>query len=339
MSTTDNFPYSVVQQKELICADLNSTLLFQFLFVLTARLPGIYTGVFSATIYIYIHKENRTLARDRIIIGSITALFFLTALNAVMNWLYTNILFGTHGATRFKMFLESVSQDVPLGEQIIADLMGFVSYVLADGLLVWRCFHLCGGSFRKALLPIALLTVETEFQTLQNIEVSSRLNAATLVADSQWQQPIWRHTTLSSRSRRRYQTIINALIESSALYTATAIFEAILDFTTTGNIESSLEVFLILDFVDGASQIGLAPTLMIALLFVSSSQGDTEVSSACLPSDLISRASHPTGVNMTNLGADLEMQERGSIGVGKQESEEIGVITRAEYHMSLVRQH
>ncbi|KAF9536098.1 hypothetical protein CPC08DRAFT_771736 [Agrocybe pediades] len=46
MSTTDEFPYSVAQQKALISADLNSTLLGQFLF-------GIYTGIFLATMYIY----------------------------------------------------------------------------------------------------------------------------------------------------------------------------------------------------------------------------------------------------------------------------------------------
>ncbi|KAF9554301.1 hypothetical protein CPC08DRAFT_766853 [Agrocybe pediades] len=46
MSTTDDFPFSVAQQKALISADLNSTLLFQFLF-------GIYTGLFPATLYIY----------------------------------------------------------------------------------------------------------------------------------------------------------------------------------------------------------------------------------------------------------------------------------------------
>src|SRR4051812_20473062 len=78
---------------------------------------------------------------------------------------------------------------------------------------------------------------------------------------------------------------------------------------------------------------GLAPTLMIARLVLSSSEENTEVSSAHLPSELISRAPHATGTaNMTNVGVDLEMQQRTSFGVDEQESEEIQVVSRNEYH-------
>ncbi|KAF9539849.1 hypothetical protein CPC08DRAFT_770904 [Agrocybe pediades] len=137
MSTPHDLPYSIGQQKAFISSELNSTLLTLFLF-------GIYTGLFPATIYIYVRKENRTAARDRIIIGSTTALYCLTALNTVMNWLYTNALFGTHGATRLEMFAEIASPDVPLGEKIIEDLTVFAVFLFADGLLV------CGGAFTRA---------------------------------------------------------------------------------------------------------------------------------------------------------------------------------------------
>ncbi|KAF9543667.1 hypothetical protein CPC08DRAFT_800475, partial [Agrocybe pediades] len=154
MSTTDEFPFSVAQQKALIIVDLNSTLLALFLF-------GIYTGIFLATVYIYSHKENRTRARDMIIIGNTGALYFLIALSIVMNWIYTDILYCTKGAMRVDMFIESLMGDMPLGEQIIEDVTSLAIYLFADGVLVWRCFHACGRSFRKSLLPIVLLTVET----------------------------------------------------------------------------------------------------------------------------------------------------------------------------------
>ncbi|KAF9542128.1 hypothetical protein CPC08DRAFT_756085 [Agrocybe pediades] len=354
MSTIDELPYSVAQQKAMISADLHSTLFYQFLF-------GIYTGIFLATMHIYSHKENRTRARDMIIIGNTGALYFLTALSIVMNWIYTNILYCTKGATRFDMFIESLTADVPLGVQIINDVTLVVN-LFADGLLVWRCFHACGRSFRRSLLPIMLLTVETvlvltatayrclantksEIITTQTAEVFNRLSAAANIAvvlTSLFSTgiiclQIWRHTSPSSRSRKHYKAIINALIQSSAIYTVAVLFEAILDFIDNGDTQSSLTTILILQFANGAGQItsGLAPTLMIARLVMSSSEEDTEVSSAHLPSELISRAPHATGTaNMTNVGADLEMQHRSSFGVDEQESEGIQVVSRNEYHQT-----
>ncbi|KAF9551738.1 hypothetical protein CPC08DRAFT_823132 [Agrocybe pediades] len=358
MSTADDFPFSVAQQKALISADLNSTLLFQLLF-------GIYTGIFAATVHIYVRKENRTRTRDTIIIGSTTALYLLTAVTTGLNWLYTNVLLGTHGATRVEIFLESVIQgDIPVGEEIIEDVtIFFGSFFLADGLLVWRCFHACGQSFRKSAFPVALFTVETilalatavyrslldakpDFEMVQTDQIFDRLSAAayvtvaatSLVSTIVICLQIWRHTMPRSRSRKNYRNIINILIQSSAIYTVTVLFSAVLNFTSdTGSGESSFASVLISNFVAPVTQIvsGLVPTLMIARLFVSSSQEDREVSSARLPSDLIDRAAHATCDNIINApGADLEMQREGTIGaVGQNESEEIRMVGRAEYQL------
>ncbi|KAF9540038.1 hypothetical protein CPC08DRAFT_770875 [Agrocybe pediades] len=354
MSTTDKFPYSVVQQKAMLSVDLNSTLLFQFLF-------GIYTSIFLATMYIYSHKENRTRARDIIIIGNNGALYFLIALITVINWIYTNILYCTKGATRVDLFIESINQDsMPLGMEIINDVIGLVVFLFADGLLVWRCFHACGRSFRRSLLPIVLLIVEialvltatvyhslmvakSDSDIIPTAEIYNRLSAGakivvvltSLLSTGIICMQIWRHTSPRSRSRKHYKAIINALIQSSAIYTVTVLLDAILTFTDTGTIQSALKIFPVVEFVSVTGQItsGLAPTLMIAQLVLSTSEEDTEVSSAHLPSELISRAPHATGTaNMTNVGADLEIQQGDSFGVGEPESEEIQVVSRNEYH-------
>ncbi|KAF4609899.1 hypothetical protein D9613_010225 [Agrocybe pediades] len=352
MSTAGDV-FSVAQQKSRISIDLNSTLLYQFLF-------GIYTGLFPATMYIYMRKENRTRAKDMIIIGSTTALYVITALNTVMNWLYTNILFGAQNGTRVEMFIESLTGDMPLGEEIIDDLAVFVGFFFADGLLVWRCFYACGRSFRISLLPITLLIVEAAspaltitalvyncllnakpgFETDQTNKISSFLSAALLVTVAATSSVstvliclrIWQPTALSSHSRKRYQAITNILISSSAILTVFVLFSAILSFVNTGNLENSYTVFVISEFVDSVTQIisGLAPTLMIARLFMSSSQENTETSSVHLPSELISRASHITGTNTTNVGDDLEMQQSRSIWADDGESEEIQAVPKNE---------
>ncbi|KAF4618078.1 hypothetical protein D9613_012632 [Agrocybe pediades] len=352
MDAPDDFPFSVAQQKAVTNSDLNSTLLYQFLF-------GIYTGVFPVAMYIYVHSKNRTRTKDVIIIGSITALYFLTAVNTAMNWLYTNILFITNGGTRVDLFMESALQGVPLGQEIIGDLTIFAAYVFADGLLVWRCFHSCGRSFYRSSLPIALLVVETvlaitataytclltakpNFETDQTDLISSRLNAATYVVVAATSvvstgvicRQIWGRASPRSRSWKHYRTIINILLESSAMYTVAVLYSAISDFISTGDLQSSYTIILLSNFLDGITQIvsGLAPTLMIVRLCVSSGKEDAEDSSAHLPPDLIGLASHATHADMKNVGGDLEMQRSELIGVGEQESEEIQVVPSNQYH-------
>ncbi|KAF4609893.1 hypothetical protein D9613_010205 [Agrocybe pediades] len=307
------------------------------------------------------HKENRTRARDMIIIGNTGALYFITALSIVVNWIYTNILYCSKGATRLDMFIESLTFDMPLGVQIIIDVTSqVVVYLFADGLLLIRdkigvemlsrmwsiLLQIITanyatrsgdryGSGGSAVLVFSitvyrcLIDAKSGFYTIQTSEIHNRLSATTNIAI------IWRHTSPSSWSRKHYKAIINALMESSAIYTVAVLLQAILGFMYTGNTQSTLTLTLISEFADMAAQItsGLAPTLMIARLVLSSSEEDTEVSSAHLPSELISHAPHATGTaNMTNVGADLEMQQRSAFGVDEQENEEIQMVSRNEYH-------
>ncbi|KAF4610190.1 hypothetical protein D9613_010232 [Agrocybe pediades] len=320
----------------------------QFLF-------GIYTGLFPATIYLCVHKENRTRSGARIVIGSLTALYVVTAIQISVTWLYTNIVLCTDGGTRADTFIESVTGDLPLNtaERVIVDVTALIVFLFADGLLVWRCVHACGRSLRKSFLPIALFAVETglvlttmvyeclldarpDFDTEKTFHVANRLQAATRVSVAATSVvstvviclQIWRLTTRRSRSWIHYRTIIRALIESSAIYSVTILFVAILDFTIAQDLESSFTVVLIANIVVTCTQIisGLAPTLMIGRLFLPSNQEDTKDSSVRLPSELIDGVSHAVDSDMGNGEHDLEMQQNGSVTGVTQEatgSEEI----------------
>ncbi|KAF9549483.1 hypothetical protein CPC08DRAFT_729356 [Agrocybe pediades] len=122
MTSNANGFIPISQQEAIIGADLNSTLLYQFLFgmpftiilkpqilVLTVYLLGIYTRVFPVTLYIYYHKENCTPSRDRIIIGTIAALYSVTFLNMMLDWYYTNVVFITQGTRWFTKLRESLT--------------------------------------------------------------------------------------------------------------------------------------------------------------------------------------------------------------------------------------
>ncbi|KAF9554108.1 hypothetical protein CPC08DRAFT_727396 [Agrocybe pediades] len=310
MSTSSNFPFSVAQQKAMISANLHSTLIYQFLF-------GIYTGVLPATIYIYFHKDNRSRARDTIIIGSITALYLLTVLNYVVNWLYTNIVFAQHFGTRVEMFIETVNQ----GVEVLSLVWEVVLQILTT---TWVA---CSGDR-------VLIDKKPGFKNTQTSGISNHISAAALVSGTITSlvatvvicRQIWQHTSHSSQSRAHYKTIISALIESSTLYTVSVLFAAILEFTNTGKIEDpiSFEDLLLENYATQVAQImaGLAPTLMIGRLVLSSAQHATEASSVHLPSQLISYALH---ANPTNMSADVEMQQSGSMGVDDRKRDGIQV--------------
>ncbi|KAF9554846.1 hypothetical protein CPC08DRAFT_712526 [Agrocybe pediades] len=312
MSSPSNFPFSVVQQKAFIGSALHSTMLLQFLF-------GIYTGVFPCTIYIYSHRENSTVRTDKIVIGSITALYTVIVSQVLLNWFYTGIIFCAKGETRLHMFIENVTLEaLPTGVRLSITILNVCGFAFADGLLVWRCFHACGRSFWRSSLPIALFFVEIVliilsttyecmlltrpgFDTPLMLRVKTYANAAMFVSVPATSlistiiicRQIYAHALPGCRSWKRYRTIINALVESSGLYSAPVVFMAVLDLMGTGQIQSSFTPEMISLYVNVIVVItaGLGPTGMIAQLFLTSGLEDSERSSISLPSEHISRPS------------------------------------------------
>ncbi|KAF4618063.1 hypothetical protein D9613_012670 [Agrocybe pediades] len=291
MSSADGSPLSIAQQTAFITADINSILILQLLF-------GIYTGLFPATIYAYIHKENRARARDMIVIGSTVMLYGITALNVLCNWIYKSTVYCTLGVTRLDIYIGSTGGDMIVAEQIILVTTTYVVFLLADSLLRTPRSETGPASSSQTV------RVRTEVQNA---------TAATLV--------------------------INALVESSALYTVAVLLSAFLNSVVPMDDDISFTPFITSTYVDVTTQIisGLAPTLMIARLFVSSSREDTEFSSAHLPSELIDRATYPNGTNITNVEAALEIQHGVSIGLGEDESDEIKMVARAEHQREAER--
>ncbi|KAF4614176.1 hypothetical protein D9613_007363 [Agrocybe pediades] len=140
---------------------------------------------------------------------------------------------------------------------------------------------------------------------------------------------IYAHTKPKSRSRRRYQTIIDSLVQSSALYCIVVLMQAALGLVETllllknlpkncGTNVSQLApaAEYTLTFLNNLSILvaGMAPTLMVARLAASSSHEDTEMSSFSFPPDVITHAASHSG------GAEVETQRNESIRIGERET-------------------
>ncbi|KAF9536416.1 hypothetical protein CPC08DRAFT_771577 [Agrocybe pediades] len=91
-------------------------------------------------------------------------LYILTAAVVSLDWKYTNFLF-CYVITKHDTYFVAVSG--PLlsftnpNQAVLLNIAQFGGFILADGLLVWRCFHACGKSFRQAVLPMGLIIIET----------------------------------------------------------------------------------------------------------------------------------------------------------------------------------
>ncbi|KAF4615730.1 hypothetical protein D9613_012480 [Agrocybe pediades] len=142
---------------------------------------------------------------------------------------------------------------------------------------------------------LTLVSVTTILDGAMYVSVAATSLAATYIICGQ----VYTHTKPGSRSRRRYRNVIDALIQSSALYSSVIVIEAVL-YIVEG-LPSSLKpttpqnmnpIFVLGFFSDAVVLVtGIAPTLMVARLVLSSYNEDAEVSSISFPKYLIT---HPT---------------------------------------------
>ncbi|KAF4615802.1 hypothetical protein D9613_012476 [Agrocybe pediades] len=221
-----------------------------------------------------------------------------------------------------------------------------VTFIIVDGLLVWRCFHACGQSLRNSALPIGFLILEAVvvicgilvgciiffrslpiFTSLKPETWDSILfilgnamgpsaAATSLVSTFMICRQVYAHTTDGSRSRRRYRHVINALIQSSGLYSGVLVIEGILGiishYLSQPITPKNMYIGLILQYLVVVVSLlnGIAPTLMVARLIVSSYNEDTEVSSFSFPKDLIT---HPASHSNETRANDNDLEDAGTL--------------------------
>ncbi|KAF9554738.1 hypothetical protein CPC08DRAFT_726911 [Agrocybe pediades] len=242
---------SVSVQKGQISSTLNSIVFQQFLF-------GIYTGIFAITAYTYCMSEDdrqhgHKTSPSWIVAATVITLYILTAVGVSFDWKYAELMFCTLGETRLTIYDDGVRGSpqpfFQIGLQILYNIAQLGGIILADGLLVWRCFHACGSSLCAAILPIGLFIVETarvivflylsshkQSRTLSELATIKAENATTahvagsalvsaavtsLVATLMICRQIYRHTAIHRLgTRSRYRRLFLTLIQSSGVYSA-----------------------------------------------------------------------------------------------------------------------
>ncbi|KAF4616417.1 hypothetical protein D9613_008479 [Agrocybe pediades] len=329
--------FPIKDQISLVSGDLHASLITQFA-------TGIYIGVYLSTAYLYLSHNKSTLSRKCALVSVLTVLFAISMLGTGVNWWCTKLRFDTLLDTRLSIAegsLEGIG--IPRGISISNDVSTELGYLLADGVMIWRCFNVCGRSLRRSLVPlllfvaeIVLVIVAVIFETLYDYDLAFRNSHPPALMDflTGSVNLIVAVTTLAStlficyhiytrtdrKSRRRYSHIIDAVIQSSALSAISFILTATTTFMAVKaqTLESLISGIVFYNYAGRVSSImtGLAPTLMVARLTIFSETSDSGTSSVNLPSndELVEPGEQDFGFRNgepnAGDGADIEEIER-----------------------------
>ncbi|KDR69428.1 hypothetical protein GALMADRAFT_145473 [Galerina marginata CBS 339.88] len=129
-------------EKADISAVLNAGVMFTFLM-------GIYT-----TTYL-VHRKG---SRQRMVVVIITALYSNGVLQLGIQWWYLKLAIVNNGTTRGDILAEFFN--LPLWSEVTDELTQMLMVILADVLLIWRCFYVWNRSIRVIALPVLLLVAE-----------------------------------------------------------------------------------------------------------------------------------------------------------------------------------
>ncbi|PPQ80388.1 hypothetical protein CVT25_001705 [Psilocybe cyanescens] len=253
MSVVDpSFP--IVVEERYISANLNSSMLFNFLM-------GIYTMIYGGVMYIYLSRKPAN-TNHRIVLSAISVLYFLSFLNFVNEWYYLDWTFAINGATRESIFI-ATGGDGSKWSWVFSNLLIYSLFIISDGLLVG--LFIASTIFSVIVGPLS----STENAILSN-NVSSALSFILLGTTVATTCLIGYKIHSASRSndlpsKRLFNRVVVLVVESAAVYSLVLLLNAIIaivpSFNWFGSPLGEVQYYLgvLLTVVSG-----MAPTILVA---------------------------------------------------------------------------
>jgi hypothetical protein len=269
--------YAAIEQGEISVSIMSTMFL--------TLVVGIYTTIYFGTLYAYL---TRPASQRRLVVTAITAMYLFTAVDLGLQWRQIQSQFIQNDATRDSIFIAYFV--VPPWLVFINSICTLSVVVIADGLLIWRCFHLYRRSLGVVVLPGILWVMEIVF-TLSSIiyngvvgfasESQQQINAsngllgtmiflslcATTALTSMIAYKIYSVSKPDGSSLGRFKRIIDIMIQSSIFYLLMLLLMAV-NFIISLNINFVfvLQKFAFYNYGSVLSFIapGLATTIMVA---------------------------------------------------------------------------
>jgi len=247
--------------------DLNGTSLEIFV-------NGIYTAILAVTFYIVLVKRER--AMGRVLMGTMLLLYISSTLHMVQRWFLMRYAFITNGDTSTTIFLGIAN--APIWLIMLGAVTLGASMLLADCVMIWRCWAVWGKSWKAALLPVLTTVVGTAFCIIaliiqanpadgldgnrmafvnsSVIYFSFSLGTTAICTILIVYRIMSFNKTVAGFKLSNYHAVIEIIVESALLYSITLIL--VLPLLVRGNFVESYPHALL------AQITGIAPTLIIA---------------------------------------------------------------------------
>ncbi|KJA23654.1 hypothetical protein HYPSUDRAFT_201100 [Hypholoma sublateritium FD-334 SS-4] len=277
---------------------------------LHALLLGIYTAIYFGTLYIYLKSK---LARNLWVISAITALYLLNVEQLAVEWSWAHI-HSTDAATAFSTTgLNYIN--------LISNINAFLLGLIADTLLIWRCYNVWNGSICIILMPSALLLLEMGVGITNIVKIAAdHSNEGVLLIKTSLAIisacaltvltttlilyriiMVSRHTSLTQRTQNNCKAIVDMVVQSSAVYSAVLLIWVI-SHVTTAQIPASEVAMLGMDELTFIVT-GMAPTVMVARIAHVRSRDLNQENLTTCTTDLEFRAG-TTHVTVSALGSE-----------------------------------
>uniref|UniRef100_A0A8H7XSL9 Uncharacterized protein n=1 Tax=Psilocybe cubensis TaxID=181762 RepID=A0A8H7XSL9_PSICU len=167
----------------------------------------------------------------------------------------------------------------------------YASFIISDGLLVWRCYHVCGRSIRWLAVPLTLFIAECSlyiaFICLGTDPIANAL-AFTLLATTLCTTCLiaYRIITASSSkdaygslpSQRLFHRILAMIVESAAAYAVVLLVWSIVPHLPGPNTAAAGYGKIVVNgYVETVLVVvsGMAPTVLVARLAVTNTSSTT----------------------------------------------------------------
>ncbi|KAJ6563609.1 hypothetical protein DFH09DRAFT_1158494 [Mycena vulgaris] len=211
---------------------------------------GIYLVLFCICIYILLHRP-RNLG-NTVLLVTASLLFTLSSIQAIFN-----IILGSAD-------IDGI--DIPYDQLALANNMIYVTNnVLADGLVIYRCYVIWSRNIYVVILPIIMLIVTSIFgwdldlplPPFFELSLATNVLVTGLTAGRIWWICRQARMYLKTEMQKQYVSSISIIVESGVIYSASVLAYLILGAIPSAEVVQNPVVEML------GQLVGIVPTLII----------------------------------------------------------------------------
>ncbi|KAJ6620503.1 hypothetical protein B0H10DRAFT_2021828 [Mycena sp. CBHHK59/15] len=235
---------------------------------------GLYTGLFFTTLYAMIFKRTARAANIAVYFAVI-AMYILATIHVATRWFLVKTAFIDHGDSPAATLLFLLRNPLWLG--VLPAIALTTNTLVADSVLIWRCWTVWNQNFIVIILPVlctisgavlGFLSVAEQARYIINpsldrhtfVDFATPYFAlslvTTLLATLMIILRILMMTKFSPGIAKGYGNVIEIVVESAALYSITLI--VFLPFLVSGSFNDGYPQAILVQMT------GIAPTLIVA---------------------------------------------------------------------------